>query len=112
MLNLNEFLPKDERVQFNGEDFVLTAEIPVDLMLEMQEVVGSVDEKNFHRKDMENTRAIIGRVLKLRNPAAKVDKMVSGLSFLQFLRLTRFLFEFLRVSMTEKDEGAEKKSDD
>ena len=114
-LDLTEFLPDDEEITSKGKDgekitVKVSADIPRGLIFEFSDV-RNMDEKNFTKKDLDRVTELIKKILLIKNDEALVDKFLDSLSWVPFVRVMTWLFNYIKNVTDEATKAGDKKKD-
>ena len=94
-LNLDEFTKPDDKITFNGKEFVLPGGIPNKLFLKTREFA-EIDSDEFEVSDFEKIIEWIKEVLYTKNEQETVDKFINDLNSKQLTVLLKFIGEFYK----------------
>ena len=104
-LDLNKFLPADESILFGDKTFIITARLPTDTIINMDELKDIDPTKQ--KENVAKVKNILKEMLYLKNKKEDVDSFVDGLDFVSMFKVFMFIQEYIKMTI----EDSSKKKD-
>ena len=106
-LDLTEFLAEDAEVKWSGGVLKIPSDLPFDLMVKTSKYK---DMDGIDEEGLNSIKDLVSDILKTRNETAAVDKFIKCVSWQGFMKVVRFMFEFINA-VSQDEEQVKKKTD-
>lgn len=108
MLNLNEEMPKDDEIKFGEDTFIVTCDIPYNIIAEIKKL--NLTDATKEEENQDKMRDITKQILSIKNDVAKINSFVDGLKTVSFFKVWMFINEYIQGAITDSVKKKELKT--